>query len=129
MDGEEVVCPFIRGLYVRVCRRSREQDAVLITHGVTAAGQRALRGVWLGNQESTAAWKRWLQDLVRRSLPPPRLVTCEGSPGLLRAVGETCPPVGLPRRVQHRIGTSSRLRPRPSAVELQPRGAVWLPDS
>lgn len=103
LADEDVVYLFLDGFYLGVRRGSKEKEGILLAHGINAAGKRVLLGVWLGWRESTAAWKSCLDDLVGRGLQPPRLVICDGNPGLLRAVGETWPESGLQRCIAHRM--------------------------
>lgn len=103
LADEDVVYLFLDGFYLGVRRGSKEKEGILLAHGISAEGQRVLLGVWLGWRESTATWKGCLDDLVRRGLQPPRLVICDGNPGLLRAVGETWPESGLQRCIAHRM--------------------------
>lgn len=100
---EEIVYLFLDGVYLRLRRNSTETEGVLIAHGIRADGSRVLLGVLLGYQESTASWKGFLHDLIRRGLKAPKLVISDGNPGLLRAVGEVWPETAVQRCIAHRM--------------------------
>lgn len=103
LSGEEVVYLFLDGVYLPVRQNSKEKEGVLVAHGIRADGSRVLLAVSLGYRESTANWKDFLADLIRRGLPSPKLVICDGNQGLLRAVGEAWPETGLQRCIAHRM--------------------------
>jgi transposase-like protein len=103
LADEEVVYLYIDGVYLAVRQKSREKEGVLVAHGVRADGSRVLLAVALGYRESTANWKDFLDELIRRGLRPPKLVICDGNPGMLRAIGEAWPETGLQRCIAHRM--------------------------
>ena len=102
LGDEEVVYLFLDGYYEGVRLGTKEKEAILVAHGITRGGKRALLGVYLGCRESAESWKLALQDLVGRGLPPPLLVVSDGNPGLIRAVKETWPTVRRQRCIVHR---------------------------
>ena len=103
LADEDIVYLFLDGVYLRVRRDSTETEGVLVAHGIRADGSRVLLGVMLGYRESTASWKDFLQDLIRRGLKAPVLVISDGNAGLLRAVGEAWPEVAVQRCIAHRM--------------------------
>jgi transposase-like protein len=103
LADEDVIYLFLDGHYEGVRHGVKEKEAVLVAHGITKSGQRAVLGVYLGGRESTESWKLVLHDLVERGLPQPLLVVSDGNPGLIRAVKETWPSVARQRCIVHRI--------------------------
>jgi len=103
LTEEEVVYLFLDGHYQGVRLGIKEKEAVLVAHGITKTGRRALLGVYLGGRESTESWKLMLHDLVERGLRQPLLVVSDGNPGLIRAVKETWPTVARQRCIVHRV--------------------------
>ena len=103
LAAEEVVYLFLDGVYLKLRRNSHETEGVLIAHGIRADGSRVLLGVSLGYRESTASWRDFLHELTRRGLHAPALVISDGNPGLLRAVGEVWPEMGVQRCIAHRM--------------------------
>lgn len=103
LAAEDVVYLYLDGVYLAVRQKSKEKEGVLVAHGIRADGSRVLLAVSLGYRESTANWKDFLADLIRRGLRPPKLVICDGNPGLLQAVGEAWPESGLQRCIAHRM--------------------------
>ena len=103
LADEEVVYLFLDGFYLGLRQNSKEKEGVLVAHGIRADGSRVLLAVALGYRESTASWKDFLDDLVRRGLRAPKLVVCDGNAGLLRAVGETWSQTAVQRCIAHRM--------------------------
>ena len=94
---------FLDGVSLQLRRNSTETEGVLVAHGIRADGSRVILGVALGYRESTASWKEFLQDLIRRGLTSPTLVISDGNAGLLRAVGEAWPETAVQRCIAHRM--------------------------
>ncbi|NSW76702.1 MAG: transposase [Candidatus Atribacteria bacterium] len=45
----------------------------------------------LGNKESLSNWLSSLRDMAKRDLPIPTSITCDGAPGLIKAIGNVFP--------------------------------------
>jgi len=103
LDEIDLLYLFLDGFYVGVRRGSKEKEGILVAHGYCVDGSRVLIGIDMGYRESTVSWKSFLQDMVSRGLRVPKLVVCDGNPGLLRAVGETWPEVAIQRCIAHRM--------------------------
>jgi len=103
LSEEEVVYLFLDGHFEGVRLGTKEKEAILVAHGITKRGQRALLGVYLGGRESTEAWKLALEDLTERGLSQPLLVISDGNAGLIRAVKDLWPTVARQRCIVHRI--------------------------
>ncbi|MGH7511203.1 MAG: IS256 family transposase [Gemmatimonadales bacterium] len=87
----DVVYLFVDALYEALRRQGRSREGILCAWAICADGRKTLVHLALGNTESYAAWLDFLRNLVRRGLPVPITVTSDGSPGLLRAIGEVWP--------------------------------------
>lgn len=87
----EVVYLFVDALDEALRRQGRSREGVLCAWAICADGRKLLVHLALGATESYEAWLTFLRDLVRRGLPPPLTITSDGSPGLMRAIGEVWP--------------------------------------
>jgi putative transposase len=87
---------------VRIGKR-RVRVPVLVTLGVRADGQRVVLDVRLAGDESTAAWRDVIRDLVERHVGRPRLAIIDGSAGLAAALGEQWPSLALQRCTTHKL--------------------------
>jgi putative transposase len=87
---------------VRIGKR-RVRVPVLVTLGVRADGQRVVLDVRLAGDESTAAWRDVIRDLVERHVGRPSLVIIDGSAGLAAALGEQWPSLALQRCTTHKL--------------------------
>ena len=103
LSQEEVIYLFLDGHFEGVRLGTKEKEAILVAHGITKSGQRALLGVYLGGRESTEAWKLALEDLTERGLSQPLLVISDGNAGLIRAVKDLWPTVARQRCIVHRM--------------------------
>jgi putative transposase len=74
-----------------------------VTLGVRADGQRVVLDVRLAGDESTAAWRDVIRDLVERHVGRPRLAIIDGSAGLAAALGEQWPSLALQRCTTHKL--------------------------
>jgi len=103
LDSIDLLYLFLDGFYVGVRKGSKEKEGILVAHGYCVDGSRVLIAIDMRYRESTVSWKSFLQELVSRGLRMPKLVVCDGNPGLLRAVGEVWPEVAIQRCIAHRI--------------------------
>ena len=92
----EVLYLFVDGIAERL-HPGRPREAVLSAWGIVSDGKKVLLGLAPGTKEDTASCKEFLQDLRRRGLGDPLLVTSDGAPGLVRAI-EECFPRSLRQR-------------------------------
>jgi putative transposase len=91
------------GVRLGVRGDTKEKEAVLVAWGFLSDGRRELLGVNLGSQESYSAWKGFLEDMVKRGLKEPLLVTIDGCVGLNKAVSEVLPSSEIQRCTKHRM--------------------------
>ena len=64
---------------------------MLAAWGIVESGTKVLLGLAPGTQEDTASCRDFLRDLKARNLDDPVLVSTDGAPGLIRAVGRGVP--------------------------------------
>ena len=98
----EVLYLFVDGIAERL-HPGRPREAVLAAWGIVADGTKVLLGLAPGTKEDTASCKEFLQDLRRRGLRDPLLVTSDGAPGLIRAIEECFPRTLRQRCLVHKM--------------------------
>ncbi len=74
-----------------------------------------------GTKEDTASCRAFFEDLKRRGLPDPLLVTTDGAPGLIRAVEECFPRSARQRCLVHRMRNLQSKVPDPLWPEFKER--------
>lgn len=79
------------------------REAVLCAWGYTWDGTKVLVHLAPGTKEDTASCRAFFEDLKRRELPDPLLVTTDGVPGLIRAVEECFPRSSRQRCLVHQM--------------------------
>ena len=99
LSGENVLCLFLDGTYVRYRVEAERKDPVLTAYGVREDGSKVFLHVGPGHGESYENWKAFLQEMTRRGLKTPLLTVTDGNPGVMRAVEEVFP-LGLRQRCQ-----------------------------
>lgn len=87
---------------VRIGKR-RVRVPVLVTLGVRADGERIILDVRLAGDESTAAWREVIRDLVERHIGLPALAIIDGSAGLAAALREQWPALAIQRCTTHKL--------------------------
>jgi putative transposase len=87
---------------VRIGKR-RVRVPVLVALGVRADGQRVVLDLRLAGDESTAAWRDVIRDLVEGHVGKPSLAIIDGSAGLAAALGEQWPSLVLQRCTTHKL--------------------------
>lgn len=77
----------MEALVLRIRETGQVQPrAGCVVMGVNAAGQREIRGFWVGDSESEATWRTVCQDLKARGLQGVDLVVSDQHGGLVRAL-------------------------------------------
>jgi len=101
--GEPIVRLVLDGTVVRV-RLDRKATAIslLVALGVREDGQKVLLAIRNMGGESEAAWRALLDDLVKRGLKTPGLVSVDGAPGLDNALAALWSDVPVQRCTVHK---------------------------
>ena len=119
LTEEAILYLFVDGYYLGVRSGSREQEGILVAHGIRQDKSRVLLAVHLGGRESTASWKAVLHDLEARGLRLPALVITDGNAGLLRALQEVWPTVVRQRCTKHRTANVLARVPKKRQAEVK----------
>jgi hypothetical protein len=77
----------VRRRHSRTTSPGAPREAVLAAWGFTVGGKKALLGLAPGTKEDTASRRDFLRDLKNRNLCEPVLISTDGAPGLMRAMG------------------------------------------
>ncbi len=86
---EDIVRLILDGTVVKTrVDRKAPHISVLATIGVRRDGQKVLLSIGNMGDESTAAWRQFLNDLDARGLKRPAFVIVDGAPGLEAALSE-----------------------------------------
>jgi putative transposase len=103
LTGEPIIRLILDGTMVRV-RLDKKSTSIslLAALGVRQDGQKILLAVKNMGGESDAAWRSFLDDLVKRGLRRPELVIVDGAPGLEKALAAMWPDVLLQRCTVHK---------------------------
>jgi Transposase, Mutator family len=103
LDGGDVVRLILDGTVVRV-RLERRASAIslLVVLGVRRDGQKVLLAVRNMGDESEAAWRAVLDDLLARGLRTPEFLVTDGAAGLERALAALWPDVPAQRCTVHK---------------------------
>jgi putative transposase len=95
---------FLDGWYPKIrLGKRRVRVPVLVTLGVRGDGQRVLLDLQVAGDESAAAWRGVVEDLVRRHVGTPALAVIDGSPGLATALREQWPQLPIQRCTAHKL--------------------------
>ena len=103
LSKDEVVYLFLDGVYLKMHVGNSPAEAVLVAHGITVQGKRALLGVILGGRESEESWTALLLDLEGRGLKAPSLAIHDGNQGLIKALRCVWKDVPRQRCIAHKI--------------------------
>jgi len=103
LSGLSVLYLIIDGLRLGVRGGTSEKEAVLAATAFIEGGRRELLGVSLGNRESYASWKGFMDEMRERGLKDPLLIIVDGCPGALKAIEEAFPGVEVQRCTKHRM--------------------------
>ena len=121
LSKDEGVYLFLDGVYLKMHVGNSAAEAVLVAHGITAQGKRALLGVILGGRESEDSWKALLLDLEGRGLKAPALVIHDGNQGLIKALRCVWKDVPRQRCIAHKIRNVLDRVPRKHQAEVKQR--------
>ena len=98
----EIAYLFLDGLAERL-HPGQKKKAVLCAWGIDFQGQKHLLSLMPGTKEDTACVTEFLQDMKRRGLRDPLLVTTDGAGGLIKAVEQVFPRAERQRCLAHKI--------------------------
>jgi transposase-like protein len=98
----EIVYLFLDGVAERL-HPGQKKDAVLCAWGIDLQGKKHLLSLAPGSKEDTSCVTEFLQDLKRRGLCDPLLVTTDGAGGLIKAVEQVLPRSERQRCLAHKI--------------------------
>lgn len=98
----ELAYLFIDGVAERL-HPGQKKDAVLCAWGIDLDGKKHLLSLTPGTKEDAACVTEFLQDMKRRGLRDPLLVTTDGAGGLIRAVEEVFPRADRQRCLVHKM--------------------------
>jgi transposase-like protein len=84
----DILYLFIDGIWVALRQGTDEKEPVLVSYGITSAGNKVLLHIEAGNKESYDVAKTFIHNMKDRGLAEPLLVISDGNPGLKRAIRE-----------------------------------------
>jgi len=84
----DILYLFIDGIWVALRQGTDEKEPVLVSYGITSAGNKVLLHIEAGNKESYDVCKGFIHNMKERGLGNPLLVISDGNPGLKRAIRE-----------------------------------------
>jgi putative transposase len=102
LSGLEIAYLFLDGVAERLNPSERRQ-AVLCAWGIDVEGLKHLLHLAPGTKEDAVSCREFIQDMKRRGLCDPLLVTTDGAPGLIKAVEECFPRSARQRCLVHKM--------------------------
>jgi len=102
LSGCEIAYLFLDGVAERLNPGERRQ-AVLCAWGIDVEGNKHLLHLAPGTKEDAVSCREFIQDMKRRGLCDPLLVTTDGAPGLIKAVEECFPRSSRQRCLVHKM--------------------------
>lgn len=102
LSGLEIAYLFLDGVAERLNPSERRQ-AVLCAWGIDVEGFKHLLHLSPGTKEDTTSCREFVQDMKRRGLCDPLLVTTDGAAGLIKAVEECFPRSSRQRCLVHKM--------------------------
>ncbi|MEW6267849.1 MAG: IS256 family transposase, partial [Thermodesulfobacteriota bacterium] len=111
LANEEIGYLLMDGWYpkVRIGRR-RERVPVLVTLGVRSDGEKVVLDMRIAGEESAAAWRDVVANLMERGLRAPVLAIIDGNPGLREALRRHWPKIEIQRCQVHIAGRNPHLQ-------------------
>ena len=102
-SSEELLYLELDGTFLRYHQGAEKKEPILVATGYRIDGTRVLLHIGVGNGESYANWKGFLQEMVARGLREPLLIVTDGNPGVLKAIEEVFPQSLKQRCQKHRL--------------------------
>ena len=116
----EITYLFVDGIAERL-RPGAKREPVLATWGFTIEGRRVLLHMMAGSKEDAETVTAFFEDMKRRGLNDPLLVTLDGAPGIIKAI-EVCFPRAVRQRwLAHRMRNLAAKLPEDVWPEFQVR--------
>jgi len=84
-------------------RPGAKREPVLAAWGFTVEGRRVLLHLMAGSKEDTETVTAFFEDMKRRGLNDPLLVTSDGAPGIIKAIEICFPRAARQRCLAHRM--------------------------
>jgi transposase-like protein len=103
LSGYDVVYLFLDGVYESIRLRSGAKEAILCAWAILSNGHKILLHMALGNKESYESWLDFFRNMIKRGLRMPLLVISDGSPGLIKAIGNCFPESRRQRCLVHKL--------------------------
>ena len=98
----EITYLFVDGIAERL-RPGAKREAVLAAWGFTIEGRRVLLHMMTGSKEDAETVTAFFEDMKRRGLNDPLLVTSDGAPGIIKAIEICFPRAARQRCLAHRM--------------------------
>ena len=98
----EISYLFVDGIAERL-RPGAKREPVLAAWGFTVEGRRVLLHLMAGSKEDTETVTAFFEDMKRRGLNDPLLVTSDGAPGIIKAIEICFPRAARQRCLAHRM--------------------------
>ncbi len=98
----EITYLFVDGIAERL-RPGAKREPVLAAWGFTIEGRRVLLHMMAGSKEDAETVTAFFEDMKRRGLNDPLLVTSDGAPGIIKAIEICFPSTARQRCLAHRM--------------------------
>ena len=98
----EITYLFVDGIAERL-RPGAKREPVLAAWGFTIEGRRVLLHMMAGSKEDAETVTAFFEDMKRRGLKDPLLVTSDGAPGIIKAIEICFPRAARQRCLAHRM--------------------------
>ena len=98
----EITYLFVDGIAERL-RPGCKREPVLAAWGFTIEGRRVLLHMMAGSKEDAETVTAFFEDMKRRGLNDPLLVTSDGAPGIIKAIEVCFPRAARQRCLAHRM--------------------------
>ena len=98
----EITYLFVDGIAERL-RPGAKREPVLAAWGYTIEGRRVLLHMMAGSKEDAETVTAFFEDMKRRGLNDPLLVTSDGAPGIIKAIEICFPRAARQRCLAHRM--------------------------
>ena len=121
LSSEELLYLELDGTFLRYHQGAEKKEPILVATGYRIDGTRVLLHIGVGNGESYANWKGFLQEMVARGLREPLLIVTDGNPGVLKAIEEVFPQSLKQRCQKHRLENILGKAPKESTMSSKPR--------